>query len=176
MADKLSRPSRSDKDVQDAPTVIVVDSSERVLEALSIIGGASQDASRNPYAALKDEVPTGEFPHVDDVSVEASLIEVSKGPMSNHRGPDGPVSRLMVLEGSLIGWCLVRMLSEWSGLGLLRMCRLLTKKFPGHSLTTGSPSTRGTLLSCTCTIFTLTASAYRQWLVGRNTPSPSSST
>ena len=80
-----------------------MDLSERVLEALSIVGGASQDASRNPYAALKDEVPTGEFPRVDDVSVEASLIEVTDEPPPRARwarftidGARRPLDRLVL--------------------------------------------------------------------------------
>ena len=43
-SDKCFRPSRSNE-VQADPAVIVVDSPERVLEALSTVGGAAQDAS-----------------------------------------------------------------------------------------------------------------------------------
>ena len=80
LTDKLSRPSKSDKEVQAASTVIVVASLERVLEDMSTVGGAAQDASRNLYAALEDEVPTEEFPRVDDVPIEASFIEVTNEP------------------------------------------------------------------------------------------------
>ena len=75
--DKRSRLFRSDEEIQADPAVIDVDSPERVLKALSSIGGASQDASRKACAALEDEIPTREFPHVDDVSIKALLIEAT---------------------------------------------------------------------------------------------------
>ena len=105
-----------------------------------------------------------------------SRLHLLKRSMRRQRGPDGPFLRLMMPEGPLIGWCSICILSQWSGRGLWRMRRLLTKKLPGYSLTTRGLSTRGTLPLRTCAIFTLTASLYRRWLVGRNTPSPSTST
>ena len=96
--------------------------------------------------------------------------------MHCHYGLDGPVSLLIVLGGPSIGWYLVRTSSQWSELGLRRMRRLLIKKLPYHSLTTRGPSTRETLLSHTCAIFTLTTSMYWRWLVRKNNLSPSPST
>ena len=91
--------------------------------------------------------------------MRVSRLHLSNRPMHCHYGPDGLVFQLMVPEGPLICWCLVRISSQWSGSGLRRMIRLMIKKFLGHSLTTGGPSTKGTLSSRTCAIFTLTASA-----------------
>ena len=48
-----------------------------VLEAPFFVGGATQDAS---YATLEDEIMVGEFPHVDNVFIEASLFEVTDAP------------------------------------------------------------------------------------------------
>ena len=62
--------------------MIAVDSSERVLKAPSIIGGATQDAS---CAVLEEEVPTREFPCVDDASIEASLVEATDAPLLRAR-------------------------------------------------------------------------------------------
>ena len=87
------------------------------------------------------------------------------------RGLEGPVLRFLVPRGPSISWCLAHTLSQWSGLGLRRTRRLLIKKLSGRSSTTGGPSTRGTLPSHTCAIFTPTASAYWRWLVARSTPS-----
>ena len=74
---KRSKPSRSDEEVQAAPTVIAVDSSKRFLEATSVVRGAAHDASRNACVTLKDEVPAEEFPLVDDASVKASLVKAT---------------------------------------------------------------------------------------------------
>ena len=153
--------------------VIDVDLSKRVLEAPSAIGGAAQDASRTACAVLEKEAPAGEFPRIDDASVETPLVEQ---PMCHHQGSEGPVSLLMVPEGPLRRWRLVHMLSQWSRLGLGRMHWLLTKKLPRHSLTTGGPLTRGTLLSRTFANLTLITFAYWRWLTGRTTPSSSLST
>ena len=105
-----------------------------------------------------------------------SRLHFLKRPMHRSCWPNDPISRLMVLGGPLIGWCLARTSSRWSGLGLQRMRRLLIKKLLGHSLAIGGPLTRGTFPLSTCTIFTLTASMHQRWLVGRNTPSPFPST
>ena len=51
-----------------------MDSPERVLEAPYVVGGAANNASR---AALEDEVLAGEFPRVDDASIEASLVKAT---------------------------------------------------------------------------------------------------
>ena len=62
-----------------------MDSSERVLEALSDIEGATQDASRKACAALEDGTLVEELPHVDKASVEASLSEATDVPSSRFR-------------------------------------------------------------------------------------------
>ena len=72
--DKRSKLSRFDEEVQVDLAVIAVDSPERVLEASSAVEGAAQDTS---CAVLEDEVPIGEFPLVDDASIEASLVEAT---------------------------------------------------------------------------------------------------
>ena len=77
---KCSRLSKSNEEVQADPAVIDVDSLERVLEAPSAVGSASQDASRNACAVLEDEVLIEEFPRVDDASVKASLFEATDAP------------------------------------------------------------------------------------------------
>ena len=41
------------------------------------VEGATQDASS---ATLEDDIPTGEFPRVDDTSIKASLVEVIDTP------------------------------------------------------------------------------------------------
>ena len=73
-----------------------------------------------------------------------SRLHFLKRPMHRCCEPNDPVSWLMVLRGPLIGWCLARISSRWSGLGLQRMRRLLIKKLLGHSLAIGGPLTRGT--------------------------------
>ena len=45
LGNKCSRPSKSDEEFQAAPVMIVVDLMEQVIEASSIFGGATQDAS-----------------------------------------------------------------------------------------------------------------------------------
>ena len=109
------------------------------------------------------------------LTIRLSMLHLLTRPMHCHCRQDEPVSQLIVPKGPLIGWCSVHTSRQWSGLGLRRMHRLLIKKLPRHSLTTKGPSTRGTLSSRTCTIFTLIAFVYRRWLVRRNTPSPSPS-
>ena len=76
-SDKRSRLFGLDEEVQDDLAVITVDSSEQVLEVEPAIGGATQDASQKACAALEDETPVGELPHVDEASVEASLFEAT---------------------------------------------------------------------------------------------------
>ena len=66
-------------------------------------GGAAQGASRNACAALEDEIPVGEFPLVDDVFVEVSLVEATNAPLLRARlarftvdGARRPPNRLML--------------------------------------------------------------------------------
>ena len=80
--------------------MIAVDSSEQVLEALSTVEGAIQDAS---CAALEDEIPAREFPRVDYASVEASFVKVTDAPPSQARrahltvdGAQRPLDRLVL--------------------------------------------------------------------------------
>ena len=54
-----------------------MDSPEQVLKALSAVGCDAQDASRNAYVVIKDENPSGEFPRIDNASIEASLVEAT---------------------------------------------------------------------------------------------------
>ena len=55
--------------------MITVDSPERVLEAPSTVGDASQHSSRKACSALEDETLAEELPRVEEVPVEASLAE-----------------------------------------------------------------------------------------------------
>ena len=103
-----------------------------------------------------------------------SRLPLLRQPVCRRPGLEGLVLRFLVPRGPSIGWCLAHTSSQWSGSGLRRTHRLLIKKLPGRSSTTGGPSTRGTLPSHTCAIFTPTSSAYRRWLVARSTPSSSS--
>ena len=66
---KHSRPSGLDKEVQADPTMITIESLERVLEAPFAIGGAIQDASRKACAVLEDETPVEEPLCVDEASI-----------------------------------------------------------------------------------------------------------
>ena len=91
---------------------------------------------RMPCAAPKDEIPTEEFPHIYNVSIEVSLIEVTRALLSQAKRANFTIDGA---EGPLTGWCLVRTSSQWSGPGLRRMHRLLIKKLPRLSLTTRGP-------------------------------------
>ena len=74
--DKCSKRSRLDEEVQADHAVITVDFPERLFEALSVVGGASQS---------KDETPARELPHVDEASIEASLSEAIDVPSPQAR-------------------------------------------------------------------------------------------
>ena len=56
--------------------MITVDSLERVLEAPSTVGDASQHSSLKACSALEDETLADELPRVEEVPVEASLVEL----------------------------------------------------------------------------------------------------
>ena len=82
-----------------------MDSLERVLKASSVFKVAVEGAS---CVMLKDEIPTRESPSVDEVPVEASLVEATNVPPPRARWAGLGVD---MLGGPLIGWCLAHMLS-----------------------------------------------------------------
>ena len=172
LGDKRSRPSRFDE-VQVDSAMIVVDTSDRVLKAPSAFGGVAQDASRNAYATLENEIQAKEFPRVDDASTEASHIKATDAPPPRAKRArfvvDGvwrPPNRMMLSS-------YVEPM-EWAK--PTEDAPALDQETTWVLINYGGPSTRGTLSSRTCSIFSLTAFAYRRWLVRRNTPSPSPST
>ena len=83
-----------------------------------LLRGATQDASQNAYAALEYEIPTGEFPRVDNASVEASLVEAIDAPPLWARQACFAVNGA---QSPSTGWSLVRTFSQWSGPGLRRI-------------------------------------------------------
>ena len=66
--EKRFKRSGLDEEVKADQVVIIVDLPERVFEAPSAIGGASQS---------EDENPARELPRVDEASIEASLTEAT---------------------------------------------------------------------------------------------------
>ena len=62
--------------------LITVDFPKKVLEAPSTVGRAAQDAYRKACVALENEILVGEFPQIDEVPVEASLVQATGAPPS----------------------------------------------------------------------------------------------
>ena len=101
---KHSKRSGLDEEVQKNPTVVTLDSPERASDALPALEDATQDASKEACASLKDGIPARGLPSADKVVAEAPSVETTVGhPLPAKRSDliiGGSTS-----QGVLISWC-----------------------------------------------------------------------
>ena len=104
LGEKRSKWSGLDEKVHNSPTIVSLDSLERVFDAFPTLEGVAQDASREACASFKDGIPTGGPLSPDKVLGEAPSAETVVSPLLSDR-QSGLIIVGLLRPGVLISWC-----------------------------------------------------------------------
>ena len=164
--------SSLNEEIQKSLIVITSDSLERASSAFSTLEGATKDASREACASLEDGNLVGGPPSADKVVGQAPSAETTVGsPLLDRRSSLVITSpcRPRGLDKLVLNSPIKPM--KWI---IFRRTRLfLVHMLLSQLLTAGTPLTRGTLLSPTCTNSTPPTFEYQWWLFVKSISFPS---